>query len=474
MKKDPKNQILFFSRNGEEWPSDDSEDSDYLPSDDDDDRTKKKDKVTKKLKKEKHPRKSENDLPNIHVPRLLPQLPAEIWLKIFQDVVKVAGPLPFLCRAQKVCTQWKALAVDPSLWKKVDLSYGWIKAKEETLQWLSENRLSQCEDINLSGWTLSSALKMLTENCPHLQCVNLSNCKKLTADGVVALADNCSHLMDIDLSGTGVTSVALKDLIQKRCATLKRIDISHNSKLPGFNTVLECIMKCPMLTVLDISNIDNVPTYITIDLEEFHKSCPKLKVLRMGNNRYKGVPKSDDELDISPGFPDLEEFRIFDLSGKNFMHSTVVYDVFYRILHNSVKLKVLDIRGRCNEACSVLSVMPATDVESLHIGLSSTQYDDPYLGLFLKWRHSLRIIDLSWTQNVELAIDALASGPFIPLEHINLTGSNIVTRNLRSLLDKSPHLKHIQLESCRNLFRGIKRSYQGEEIKILKNKLKNS
>lgn len=28
--------------------------------------------------------------------------------------------------------------------------------------------------------------------------------------------------------------------------------------------------------------------------------------------------------------------------------------------------------------------MPAADVESLHIGLSSTQYDDSYLELFLK------------------------------------------------------------------------------------------
>jgi hypothetical protein len=37
VKKDPKNQILFFSRNGEEWPSDDSDDSDYLPSDLEDD-----------------------------------------------------------------------------------------------------------------------------------------------------------------------------------------------------------------------------------------------------------------------------------------------------------------------------------------------------------------------------------------------------------------------------------------------------
>jgi hypothetical protein len=25
-------------------------------------------------------------------------------------------------------------------------------------------------------------------------------------------------------------------------------------------------------------------------------SCPKLKILRMGNNRYRGVTKTDDEL----------------------------------------------------------------------------------------------------------------------------------------------------------------------------------
>lgn len=28
----------------------------------------------------------------------LPPLPTELWLHIFQDVVKIAGPLPFLCR----------------------------------------------------------------------------------------------------------------------------------------------------------------------------------------------------------------------------------------------------------------------------------------------------------------------------------------------------------------------------------------
>ena len=104
-----------------------------------------------------------------------------------------------------MCSRWRDLAEHPSLWRKVDLSYGWIKAKEETLRKLCDNRLSHCEDINLSNWTLSNGLRLVAENCRFLQCVNLSQCKKLNADGVGALADNCTQLRDIDVSNTGVS-----------------------------------------------------------------------------------------------------------------------------------------------------------------------------------------------------------------------------------------------------------------------------
>ncbi|CAC5420669.1 FBXL6 [Mytilus coruscus] len=476
VKKDPKHQILYFGNNGEEWPSDDSEDSDYLPSDLEDDQpaSSKRKKKQGKGKNKKLILKEESAKSNsLDICVDLPPLPTEIWLKIFQDVVSVTGPLPFLCRAQKVCSSWKELSEHPSLWRKVDLTYGWIKHKEETLRWLSENRLSQCQDINLSNWTLSSALSVITERCPHLQTVNLSHCKKLTPDGVTSLANNCTELRDIEFSDTSITSTSLKELILKRFSKLKRIDVSCNKKLTGFTMVLDTIMKCSKLTVLDISSLENVPTYVTFDIEEFQKSCPKLKVLRMGNNRYKGTPKTDDEVEKSAGFPDLEEFSIPDLSGRHNMHNTIVYDVFYRILHKSFKLKVLDIRGRCNESYAVLDILPAADLESLHVGLSSMCYDDPYMGLFLKWRHSLKTIDLSWVQNVELAIQELTSGPSLPLEKIQLTGSNIEYKDLRTLLKKCPKLNYVQLESCRNLVRGIKRLYKDEDITVLKEKIKS-
>jgi hypothetical protein len=50
---------------------------------------------------------------------------------------------------------------------------------------------------------------------------------------------------------------------------------------------------------------------------------------------------------------------------------------------------------------------------------------------FFQWRHSLKTVDLSWIQNIELGIESLTDGPPIPLERIQLTGSNIISKDLQ-------------------------------------------
>lgn len=58
---------------------------------------------------------------------------------------------------------WHDLASRPLLWKKVDLSFGWIRAKQNTLKWLVKERLSQCTDLNLTSWTITNdQLKVLS------------------------------------------------------------------------------------------------------------------------------------------------------------------------------------------------------------------------------------------------------------------------------------------------------------------------
>lgn len=114
-------------------------------------------------------------------------------------------------RAARVCTLWRDLSTHQSLWRSVDLSYGWIKSTDRTLQWLCDHRLQNTQVISLSGWKAltSATLQNLVEKCRDLTSVTLSYCSKVTTDGWMALATHCKLLSDVDLSFSSVSMVYL-------------------------------------------------------------------------------------------------------------------------------------------------------------------------------------------------------------------------------------------------------------------------
>jgi hypothetical protein len=117
------------------------------------------------------------------------------------------------------------VARHPSLWHTVDLSYGWIKTKMSTLQWLSSNRLKATKNLNLSSWSKLTHdgvkviglfaqhfillgfvfFQLVVDNCRHLQSLNLSFCKLIKSNTVLLLADSCPQMKAIDLTSTSVS-----------------------------------------------------------------------------------------------------------------------------------------------------------------------------------------------------------------------------------------------------------------------------
>ncbi|KAK3088104.1 hypothetical protein FSP39_014716 [Pinctada imbricata] len=289
IKKDPKNQILFSfqARDGEEWPSD-SDDSDYCPYSDDDDASHKKKKSKKMIKKKrKDDDKAEASTSRMTTSMKCSRLPTEIWSKILMNVVNTQGPLPFLCRAAKVCSMWRDIVSQPQFWRTVDLSYGWIKSKDSTLRWLVSNRLSQCENISLQNWgNLSDdVLQTLADGCPRLTSINLSHCKKLGQQGLTAIIDRCQNLRDVNLAFASIKMPIIKHLISKHGTNLWQLNISGNSFT---GAVLDLIVaNCPNIEQLDISNSTFSSEFAPIDVYAFQKGCPKVRVLNLGNSKFK-------------------------------------------------------------------------------------------------------------------------------------------------------------------------------------------
>ncbi|XP_033732270.1 F-box/LRR-repeat protein 6-like [Pecten maximus] len=497
VKKDPKNLMLFSFqvREGEEWPSSDSGDSDYQPSDDETKKptTKTKPSVRKKSNNKRSSKKvkissstttkSSSDVKPTKYEAAVScsNLPSEIWLKIFQDVVRTSGSLPFLCRAARVCTLWRDLCTHQSLWRSVDLSYGWIKSTDRTLQWLCDNRLEHTQEISLSGWKnlTSASVKDLMVKCCDLTSINLSYCGKVNTDGWMSLANNCSGLSDIDVSFSSIQVPAVKVLVEKCGKNLRQLNVGGNN-LTGFNSVLTALKKCPNLQLLDVSNVRFSSDFMAFDIEKFQHACPKMRVLRLANSKFRAPEASRRIQNESPGFPDLEELSLAVHTAK-VGAGLAIHDNFYqRILKASCNLRLLDLRGLSQITTLGLASLPVTDLESLYLSMTSLASRNNNVDVVLhKWRHSLKVVDLSWNTFQDNVLDTafevyvgLPTTSKHKLRWINFAGTAVTLTTVKLLLDNCPDLEYINLSSCRGLPRGMKREYSQGQISQLRKEVR--
>jgi len=481
--KDPKKKVLFsVDAHDDDWPSSDSEDSDYEPefsmSDTVATAVMQKGKRRKRIKavkgnKDAVDRVSSNcdtvdrDLWGRYIPDL-------VLMKIFRYVVESAGAVPFLCRALQVCRLWYQCASNATLWKTVDLSYGWIKASDATLQLLCHARFSRLRDINLSNWKslTVNGLKQLADTCPQLRSINLSYCRVNSA-GVLYVINKCSSLAEIDLMAYGCTDVVsakmIVQIVTKCSGNLQSLNLSRNPT-KGYSAVLKALATCcPNLECLDLSQ--NPTSYIPLsfDIEQFQRGCQKLRILRLVNTVIEPARVSVRERNESPGFPELRELNLgitntaVSISGRN--------DVLGRLVKTSRKLKLLDLRGWSQLTCADLQSVPATDLADLYI--SGIAKDETMETVASKWQHSLVGLDVSWNAHSEAALDlamkSLASNSSTSkLEVLDLTGTQISLGSVRCVLQGCPLLHNLNLSSCRGLPRGMKRQYLNESLDHLR------
>ncbi|XP_013416120.1 F-box/LRR-repeat protein 6 [Lingula anatina] len=522
LKKDPRNPMLFsfFAKEGEEWPSSDSEDSDYVPSGAEEDTAETSSSRKKKIdttaeskcaaKDDKNSQTNQKGLKNkiktskrrnlkdeVDVANYGTKgdnqdvcdvwgtvIPPEILLRIFHFAVSQNRSLPFLCRAARVCRLWRNTATHPSLWATVDLSYGWIKKEEKYLQWLCEHRFSRLESINLGGWAniTQSGIECITSHCPVLESIHLSQCKKLNSTAITTLAKSCTSLSQVSLHSMprdAVNSVALKCLVQEAGARLTHLDLSRNN-LQNFKSVFSAIMgNCINLTSLDLSNVLFSMEILTIPIEKFQMCCPNLRNVSLANSPLCASYATKKAQADSQGFPQLNALSVAVHTASQ-LHSIGlgIDDRFIsRMLKTSDGLKLLDARGCFRLTAQCLHELPATDVSQLFLSqVSAKKFEELHL-LMDKWQHSIVELDISWNgfpcKVLDNALECLGKSPSTSkLETLDLSGTSVALATVQLVLRGCPKLVSINLTSCRGLPRGMKRLYSSiQEIAKLKEDL---
>ncbi|XP_047240001.1 F-box/LRR-repeat protein 6 isoform X2 [Girardinichthys multiradiatus] len=389
-------------------------------------------------------------------------LPEEVLVNIFQMVVVQDGAVPFLCRVGRVCRLWNAAASTLILWRKVTVGHCWIQPGKnqlektthkikETVTWLAQNRFSQLRDFSLCHWTknVDFTLEAVSKFCPHLHSIHLSYCKGLTASGLNSLGLHSRSLRRINLQHSEFQVEGLVEYLEEQGKQIKQMLFTRSHKN---DKVLAAITRgcCPDLELLEVNKkLESKDTELSVCFQSLQKACPKLKIFRMLNIQiqHKPIRKRDES---EAGFPLLDEFCI-----ANTEYSYMTDQVLLDILFGSTKLRVLDLRGSTRITTSGLAQLPCPMKKNLHL-------------LTEKWGHTLQQLDITnqpFTEaDLEVALSFLRQVTDADtLLSLNLSGTRITPRALRPVLERMASLSYLNLSSCRNLPRGVKKIYRSRE-----------
>ncbi|KAK8662010.1 hypothetical protein V6N13_091598 [Hibiscus sabdariffa] len=213
------------------------------------------------------------------------------WLELPPDVtasiLSRLGAIEILNSAQKVCSQWRNICKDPSMWRSIDM-----------------RNTGERED----------------------GCIHEKMCFH-------AVDRSCGHLIDINIEYFGTDELLLH--IAERSGHLKRLRLFSCYSISD-GTFGEVALKLPFLEELEIF-ICSISEHA---LEAIGRSCPLLKSLKYNLRYCKDDVYDDEALAIAQSMPELRRLQLLGngLTNKGLQ----------AILDGCVRLEYLDLRQCLN------------------------------------------------------------------------------------------------------------------------------
>ncbi|GMI80391.1 SKP1/ASK-Interacting protein 19 [Hibiscus trionum] len=156
------------------------------------------------------------------------------WLELPPDVtasiLSRLGAIEILNSAQKVCSQWRNICKDPSMWRSIDMrNSGELEdglVHEQMCFHAVDRSCGHLLDINIEHFGTDGLLFYIAERSVHLRRLRLFACYDISYDtlGEVALKLPC--LEELEISICYISKHAL-ETIGRNCPLLKSLKYNH-------------------------------------------------------------------------------------------------------------------------------------------------------------------------------------------------------------------------------------------------------
>ncbi|XP_050287859.1 putative F-box/LRR-repeat protein 23 [Quercus robur] len=292
------------------------------------------------------------------IPRNWLELPRDVTESILQRL----GAVEILETAQMVCTLWRSICKEPSMWRDINMCNlcEWEDGPSYPLKMCRnavDRSCGQLRGINIEYVANDELLNYIAQSSSQLRRLRLFDCYEITDEGLIKMAEKLPLLEELDITSS-LLSVETIEAVGRHCPHLKSFKWNHVVyRLPGIQCDEEAVAvakNMPELRHLQLIRnrltndglqaiLDNCPHLESLDLRkcfnvtlsgDLGRRCARIKNLRLPNdstNDCRFIVETSDNGSFEQDIP-FWMLGIDDLSDdyECYYDSDYSYDDYFR------------------------------------------------------------------------------------------------------------------------------------------------
>ncbi|XP_030968809.1 F-box protein SKIP19-like [Quercus lobata] len=241
------------------------------------------------------------------IPRNWLELPRDVTESILQRL----GAVEILETAQKVCTLWRSICKEPSMWRDINMCNlcEWEDGPFDPLKMCRnavDRSCGQLRGINIEYFANDELLNYIAQSSSQLRCLRLFDCYEITDEGLIEMAEKLPLLEELEITSSLLSDETI-EAVGRHCPHLKSFKWNHGYRLPGIQCDEEAVAvakNMPELRHLQLIRnrltndglqaiLDNCPHLESLDLRkcfnvtlsgDLGRRCARIKNLRLPND----------------------------------------------------------------------------------------------------------------------------------------------------------------------------------------------
>uniref|UniRef100_A0A7N1A7E1 F-box domain-containing protein n=1 Tax=Kalanchoe fedtschenkoi TaxID=63787 RepID=A0A7N1A7E1_KALFE len=152
------------------------------------------------------------------------------WLELPPEVtaviLKKVGAVDILINAHRVCTAWRSICKDPSMWRSIDMQLGavcdsWFEVDFEAMARHAVDRsCGQLVDISVAQFATDGFIHYIAQSSRQIRRLQIVSCHALSEDVLKETASKFPMLEELKVQSTQF-SVAAVEAVGRCCPQLK-------------------------------------------------------------------------------------------------------------------------------------------------------------------------------------------------------------------------------------------------------------